>query len=55
MFGDRLLVALGVYCYLGIFGIVSIFCCTTTLEFIAVFFSWRPLEVVVGYHTSAAA
>ena len=37
------------------FGIVSNFCCTTPLEVMAVFFSWPPLEVGVGYRTGAAA
>ena len=35
-------------------GIVSNFCCTTPLEVIAIFFSWPPLEVGVGYRTSTA-
>ena len=36
------------------FGIVSDFCCTTPLEVMALFFSWTPLEVGVGYRTGAA-
>ena len=31
------------------FGIVSVFCWTTPLEVMVVWFSWSPLEVSVGY------
>ena len=37
------------------FGIVSTFCCTTALEVMAVWFSWPPLEVGVGYLTGNTA
>ena len=37
------------------FGIVNEFCCTTPLEFMALLFSWPPLEVGVGYRTGASA
>ena len=34
---------------------VSDFCCTKPLEVMALFFSWPPLEVGVGYLSGAAA
>ena len=37
------------------FGIVSGFCCNTSLEVITLFFSYPPLEVGVGYRTGAYA
>ena len=37
------------------FGIVNDFCCTKPLEVMALFFSWPPLEVGVGYRTGATA
>ena len=37
------------------FGIGSKFCCTTLLGVMAVYFSWSPLEVGVGYRTGATA
>ena len=37
------------------FGIVNEFCCTTPLEFMALLFSWPPLEVGVGYRTGDSA
>ena len=36
------------------FGIVSTFCCTAPLEVMAMWFSWSPLEVGVGYHAGAS-
>ena len=38
-----------------IFGIVSGFCCIKPLENMALFFSWPPLEVGVGYLTGTTA
>ena len=36
------------------FGILSTFCCTAPLDVMAVWFSWPPLEVGVGYRSGAS-
>ena len=38
-----------------IFGIVSGFCCNTSLGVINLYFSWPPLEVGVGYRSGTDA
>ena len=52
---NMLLVTLGVDCYLDVSVIVSDFFCIAPLVFVALFFSWPPLEVSVGYRTGVAA
>ena len=52
--GNRFLVTRGVDFYLCVFLIVSTFCCTAPMEVMAVWFSWPPLEVGVGYLAGAS-